>query len=80
MGRVIRLTLWWFCSTTLYGSLASPAEATHATRSDMTEATAAMKQPHANVLAAQALGSSSGRYVRRKVSSFSGTREPSHIA
>src|SRR5262245_25535192 len=31
-------------------------------------------------VAAQVLGSSSGRYVRRKVSSFSGTGEPSHMA
>jgi hypothetical protein len=52
-----------------YGSLASPAEAIPA-----------MMPSHANVVAAQALGSSSGRYVRRKVSSFSGTGEPSHIA
>jgi hypothetical protein len=50
------------------------------TRSDMTQAMPAMMPPHANVVAAQALGSSSGRYVRRKVSSFSGTGEPSHIA
>jgi hypothetical protein len=57
-----------------------PAEATHATRSDMTEAAPAMRPPHAHALAAQALGSSSGRYVRRKVSSFSGTGKPSHIA
>jgi hypothetical protein len=63
-----------------YGSLASPAEAAHETRSDMTKAMPAMLPPHANVVAAQALGSSSGRYVRRKVSSFSGTGEPSHIA
>ena len=62
------------------GSLASRAEAAHATRSDMTKAMPAMMPPHANVVAAQALGSSSGRYVRRKVSSFSGTGEPSHIA
>jgi hypothetical protein len=46
----------------------------------MTKAMPAMMPPHANVVAAQALGSSSGRYVRRKVSSFSGTGEPSHIA
>ena len=57
-----------------------PAAATHATRSDMTAAAPALMPPHANALAAQALGSSSGRYVRRKVSSFSGTGEPSHIA
>ena len=63
-----------------YGSRASPAEAAHATRSDMTEARPAMMPPQATVVAAQALGSSSGRYVRRKVSSFSGTGEPSHIA
>ena len=63
-----------------YGSLASPAEAAHETRSDMTKAMPAMLPPHANVVAAQAFGSSSGRYVRRKVSSFSGTGEPSHIA
>jgi hypothetical protein len=63
-----------------YGSLASRAEAAHETRSDMTKAMPAMMPPHANVVAAQALGSSSGRYVRRKVSSFSGTGEPSHIA
>jgi hypothetical protein len=63
-----------------YGSLASPAEAAHETRSHMTKAIPAMMPPHANVVAAQALGSSSGRYVRRKVSSFSGTGEPSHIA
>jgi hypothetical protein len=63
-----------------YGSLASPAEAAHETRSDMTKAMPAMMPSHANVVAAQALGSSSGRYVRRKVSSFSGTGEPSHIA
>jgi hypothetical protein len=62
------------------GSLASPAEAAHGTRSDMTKAMPAMLPPHANMVAAQALGSSSGRYVRRKVSSFSGTGEPSHIA
>ena len=63
-----------------YGSRASPAEAAHATRSDMTEARPAMMPPQATGVAAQALGSSSGRYVRRKVSSFSGTGEPSHIA
>ena len=57
-----------------------PAEAAHATRSDMPEARPAMMPPHAIVMAAQALGSSSGLYVRRKVSSFSGTGEPSHIA
>jgi hypothetical protein len=63
-----------------YGSLASPAEAAHETRRDMTKAMPAMMPPHANGVTAQALGSSSGRYVRRKVSSFSGTGEPSHIA
>jgi hypothetical protein len=63
-----------------YGSLASRAEVAHETRSDMTKAMPAMMPPHATVVAAQALGSSSGRYVRRKVSSFSGTGEPSHIA
>jgi hypothetical protein len=46
----------------------------------MTNAVAAMLPPSANVVAAQAFGSSSGRYVRRKVSSFSGSGEPSHIA
>jgi hypothetical protein len=57
-----------------------PAKAGQETRSDMTQAMPAMMPPHAKVVAAQALGSSSGRYVRRKVSSFSGTGEPSHIA
>jgi hypothetical protein len=46
----------------------------------MTKAVAAMLPPSANVVGVQAFGSSSGRYVRRKVSSFSGSGEPSHIA
>ena len=56
------------------------AEAGQETRSDMTESRPAMMPTPANVVAAQVLGSSSGRYVRRKVSSFSGTGAPSHIA
>jgi hypothetical protein len=56
------------------------AAAASATRCDMPAATAAMRQPQAHAEAAQALGSSSGRYWPRKVSSFSGTGEPSHIA
>jgi hypothetical protein len=63
-----------------YASRASPAEAGPETCSDMTEARPAMLPPHATGVAAQAFGSSSGRYARRKVSSFSGTGEPSHIA
>ena len=62
------------------GSLASPAEPGHATRSDMTKARTAMMPPPATVVATQALGSSRAGHVRRKVSSFSGTGAPSHIA
>jgi hypothetical protein len=63
-----------------YGRLASRAEAAHATRRDMTNARPAMLPLPATGVAAQTLGSRSGRYVRRKVSSFSGTGAPSHIA